>query len=136
MMKEDKAISLLWKLFIAIFITTLVIPIICCTGLYLNEWTQHEESLQEWLGQNDQRVDFFYLHAIYPSNKQLREVLLKKLPVGSSEEEVRAFYFANEDNGWGVWEPSQYSEENLVRLEIYEGSRGHGHFLQRVLLGG
>lgn len=84
-----------------------VIIILLCSGLMLGEWAYTEITFQEWMRQDEHRIDF----SIYDSEEQLRDALLTKLPIGSSEEELKAFHLANREEG-SKWEPKEVSSDN------------------------
>lgn len=113
----------------------LICPIMLCIGLYLGEWVSHERTLQRWLNEDNRRVDLFQLYSTYRSGEHLKEILLRKLPPGSPEEEVKAFYLANAERDQEDWHLGRYSDENLVVLTYYAADRSHGHALQRMLGG-
>ncbi len=59
--------------------------------LLMAEWAIAEIRFQVWLHEDEQRIDF----SAYDDAEEFREVLLTKLPLGSSEEEVQTFRLAN-----------------------------------------
>lgn|GEM_PF-6762106 len=127
--------SIINKLEVIVIVGILICPVTLCTGLYLGDWVSHERTLQRWLDEDKRRVDLFQLYATYPSGEQLREILLRKLPPGSSEEEVKAFYLANAERDQKDWHLGRYLDENLVVLTYYAADRSHSHALQRMLGG-
>ncbi|MBI1881930.1 MAG: hypothetical protein HYR94_27460 [Chloroflexi bacterium] len=99
-----------------------------CIGLFLADWVYTEITFQMWLSQDQRHVDF----SLY-SDKQLREILLAKLPIGSSEEEVKAFYLANSKYGLvglNEWEPREDSEGYGVSLQVW--AVNHGNIVMRM----
>lgn len=78
-----KLFKTLSKVFGAVVILILVVLI--------GEWVYSEIKFQIWLNQDEHRVDF----SDYDDAEELRDALLVKLPLGSSEEDVQTFIEAN-----------------------------------------
>ena len=88
--------------------------IVICFCLFLMEWMYTEISFQIWIRQDEQRIDF----TIYDSEEQLRDSLLIRLPIGSSEEKTKSFHLANGD-ARSKWEPVEISDDrngNVLRV--------------------
>ncbi len=110
-------------------------PLVLCISSYLGEWISHERTLRRWLNEDNRRMDLFQLYSTNPSGEQLREILLRELPPGSSEEKVKAFYLANANQNQNDWHLGKYSNESLAVLTFFAADRSHGHLLQRMLGG-
>lgn len=109
-------------------------PILVCSILFVRDWIKTEIEYERWLSEDPLRLDF----SRYKSKEEIREALLVKLPFGSSEEKVKAFFEANKEQGytdkqqWLVGEfPCGYVLEGEGAceygsgIEVWETSRGH-----------
>ncbi len=120
------------RILIIVAIGVLVCYGISCVGLFYGEWIYHENTFDKWLNENDYRVDF----NVYASFEEIRQDLLRKLPPGSSEEEIKSFYLANRDQGpWDQvkWNPHQISGDYGAILRIWSINRGS--LIKRLLSG-
>ena len=115
-----------------IFILFLGVVLLLCTGVYLIEWVYTEVSMQRLLAQDSKLIDIDR----YNTETQVRVAILEKIPIGSSEDEIKQFYFANREQGpWKNrdWSPKQISDSYGVVLRIW--TRNRGHFLGRMVSG-
>ena len=100
--------------------------------LYVGEWIYNDFTYHRWLNSDVNRVNI----SSYSSKEELRMDLLRRLPPGTSEEKVRAFYLANREQGpWKdvEWNPKQISQRYGVVLRVWPTERGH--LLKRILVG-
>jgi hypothetical protein len=113
-----------------LLIIIISVPLICI-GLFLGDWVYSEITFRVWLNQDQRHIDF----SLYTDEKQLREALFAKLPVGSPEEEVKAFYLANRKYSLELteWQPKIISDKYGVALHVWTGS--HGNIVTRVFSG-
>jgi len=96
---DFKIISLSKETSIFIAVSSLflicIFPPLFCSGLSLLgftvDWINRENYYQHWLDQDGLRVDF----SAYETKDDVRQALLSSLPVGTSEEELIEFYYAN-----------------------------------------
>ncbi len=110
----------------------LVCPILICIGLYRAEWEYHDRRYQNWLNEDEHRVDF----NVYADTEEIREALLNRLPPGTPEEELEAFYLANRVQGeWDhrLWQPKYIAHEYGIVLRVWSITRGP--LLHRILSG-
>ncbi len=125
------------KKLIILLIILLLTPIIICMGMFVYDWIQAEITYSSWLSQDPLRMDF----TPYEHRHNVREALLERYPVGTPEEELKAFFLANrtqpsyknrdwqpDDISCGLCTPS-YSMERVsghgVVLQVYSTDRGH-----------
>jgi hypothetical protein len=94
-------------------------------------WVPFEIRYWLWTNQDERRLDF----AAYDDTEELRNDILNKLPLGSSEEEVQSFIRAN---GHSYTEPEkQFQYENTFGIVITESRAGRGIFaLEAMYVGG
>ena len=125
------------KKLIILLTILLLTPITICMGIFIYDWIQAEIAYFHWLNQNLLRMDF----TPYEHRHNVREALLQRFPVGTSEEELKAFFLANRTqlpHTNGNWQPDDiscaicapsYSIEPVsgygVVLQVYSTDRGH-----------
>jgi hypothetical protein len=91
--------------------------VILVTVILAGEWIYSEIQFQVWLSQDERRFDF----SGYDTPEELKEALLQKLPIGSSEEEIQAFRLAH---GYIYREPSIVRGSLVVGMQMSQQGRG------------
>ncbi|MFC1976253.1 hypothetical protein ACFLXQ_07630 [Chloroflexota bacterium] len=108
---------------------TLGLTVLFILTILIGEWVYSEIQFQIWLSQDPRRFDF----SGYDTAEELREALLTKLPLGSSETEVQAFKIAN---GYTYRKPGKGASGRFgVVIQEAQGS-SRGLFGFRVFFGG
>ena len=105
------------KLMIMVIAGCLLLPV-CILAVLLGEWVYSEIRFQIWVRQDEYRLDF----SAYDDPEELKEAILAKLPIGSTEEAVQDF---REAHGWPYRSPtaSTYGPFGVSMVE-YRSGRG------------
>ena len=124
----------------------LSICLIGCGLLYISEWYYTQARYQDWLQDNDLRVDW----GRFNSPAQAREAILRKISTDTSEKKLQDFYLTNVEgatiDGWYVKSDSGYywlngkqhraycpNSQECVSVKIEMPLIKSGHFFQRYL---
>jgi hypothetical protein len=121
------------KLVIVILIGLMALPVLCA-GLYIGEWIHSEITYRQWLEVDPYRVDFTYAS----SKEEIRDLILAKIPPGTPEADVKAFFLANREQSFFPnrdWEPSGMFSDVGSGEVFHFPATSHGHLLSRLLAG-
>jgi hypothetical protein len=121
------------KLVIVILIGLMALPVLCA-GSYIGEWIHSEITYRQWLEAEPYRVDFTYAS----SKEEIRNIILAKIPPGTPEEDVKAFYLTNRAQSFSptaVWETSGMFSAVGPGDVLHFPTASHGHFLSRLFAG-
>lgn len=120
------------KLIILLTVLSLT-PLAICMGVFIYDWIQAEITYSHWLNQDPLRMDF----TPYEYTHNVRETLLQRYPVGTSEEALKAFFLANRtqlSDTNGDWHPDDITSGCFLYklpcnygavLQVYSTDRGH-----------
>ncbi len=95
--------------------------IIFIVVVLVSEWVYSEIKFQIWLRQDERRLDF----STYDNPEELRQDILARLPLGSSEEEVQAFRMVH---GFIYRKPSVSVYSGSFEVGMIESQAGRGFF--------
>ena len=94
----------------------------------VSEWVYSEIKFQGWLRQDEDRLDF----STYDDPEELRQDILARLPLGSSEEELQAFMVTQ---GNIYRKPTDNGSYGPFGVGIVKSQAGRGFFgLKRFIL--
>jgi len=104
----------------------MIVLLLSCILLFVGEWLYTELVYTSWLRQDSRRIDT----SIYTTEAQLRTAILNIVPIGSSEEDVKSFFFTNTSYPTRAklvtsWEPLERENSNRVTLVVWQTNRGH-----------
>ncbi len=111
----------------------LALPVLCI-GLFVGEWIHSEITYRQWLEADPYRVDF----SGTASEAEVRAIILAKIPYGSPEADVKAFFLANREQSFfpnAVWKPSGMFSDAGPGDVLHFPATSHGHLLSRLFAG-
>ncbi len=106
--------------FLKLFLKSTLVILLCLLTVLASEWTYAEIRFQQWLNQNEYRLDF----STYSTPEELKKAIFTKLPIGSSITEVQAF---RQSYGYSYKEP-----DVIPHIPFYRYKAGRGLFGMRA----